>query len=373
MRMDALALYGGNMSHAKAEFDLYSLVRENIQKLKPYSSARSEFGSEADVFLDANENAFGSPVGTGFNRYPDPLQKELKVRCAGMLRVAPSELYVGNGSDEAIDLLFRIFCEPGADEVIICPPTYGMYKVSAGINDVQVKEVSLTDDFQLDVPSVLGAINSRTKLIFICSPNNPTGNLMRRKSVIDIARGFSGIVVIDEAYIHFSDRRSFASELKTFPNVVILQTFSKAWGMAGVRVGLALADERIVALLNRVKPPYNVSGVAQRAVLEALEVRGLIDGWVGETIRERARLMKMLEDLKIVRKIYPTDANFVLVKFSDSNAVYRHLADSRIVVRDRSTVEGRRGGLRITVGTPAENDRLIGALRKFAIGEPAVL
>src|SRR5688500_17883564 len=231
--------YGGNMSEARTTFDLQGLVRKNIRNLKPYSSARSAFGGKAEVFLDANENAFGSPAGLGLNRYPDPLQNELKSRCSDMLGVSPSQIFVGNGSDEAIDLVYRIFCEPGVDEAIICPPTYGMYKVSGEVNNVRVVEVSLTGDFQLNVPAILAAITPETKLIFICSPNNPSGNLMRQESVTTIARGFRGIVIVDEAYIHFADRRSFVTELESFPNVIILQTFSKAWGMAGVRIGLA--------------------------------------------------------------------------------------------------------------------------------------
>ncbi|MEP6704568.1 MAG: histidinol-phosphate transaminase [Acidobacteriota bacterium] len=353
------------MSEASDPFDLKSLVRANIRSLKPYSSARCEFDGTADVFLDANENAFGSPAGDGYNRYPDPLQTDLKARAAVLLRVPPSQIFVGNGSDEAIDLMFRIFCEPRADEAIICPPTYGMYKVSAEINDVAVKVVSLNEDFQLDVPAILDAITPRTKLIFVCSPNNPTGNLMDEDAILKIAHSFRGMVVIDEAYINFAHQPSMVKKLHALPNIVVLQTFSKAWGMAGLRVGLAIANERVVSLMNRVKPPYNVSGVAQRLVLEALEKCGLIDEWIAEMWKERDRLVKELGALDVVRKIYPTDANFVLVKFSDSNAIYGHLVDRRIVVRDRSAVELCDGCLRITVGTRIENDRLIRALSGF--------
>jgi histidinol-phosphate aminotransferase len=351
-------------------FDLEKLVRPNILRLKPYSSARSEFEGEAEVFLDANENAFASPAGEGLNRYPDPLQKELKARVSELNRLATENIFIGNGSDEAIDLLFRIFCEPGRDNCVICPPTYGMYKVSADINDTAVKEVRLTADFQLDVSAVLNAVDEDTKLIFICSPNNPTGNLMRREDVIEIARAFNGIVVIDEAYIHFADTDSFTKELDRFPNLIVLQTFSKAWGMAGLRVGLAFADAAIIDLMNRVKPPYNVSGIAQRAVLEAIGKTDKMQAWVHETLRERSRLAEALERFDLVTRIFPTDANFVLIRTSDANAIYRHLIDAGIVVRDRSSVERCEGSLRITVGTPEENSRLLDALASFGAVEP---
>jgi len=390
----------------KDSIDLSALVRDNIRRLKPYSSARSEFAGSAEVFLDANENAFGSPAGNGYNRYPDPLQKELKERVAEMNGLDPSQIFVGNGSDEAIDLLFRIFCEPGRDECVVCPPTYGMYRVSADINDVAVKEVPLTSDFQLDVDAILNSVTTNTKLIFICSPNNPTGNLMRRGDVISIAEKFRGIVVIDEAYIHFSTRKrwtlqaeppalaggkdlaadqgelasdvsppahaaseltaeSFASEMSRLPNIVILQTFSKAWAMAGLRVGLAFASEQIIDLMNRVKPPYNVSGIAQQAVLEALGKRGEIDAWIGETIGERTRLNNALAEFEFVQKVHPTDANFLLVATTNANAIYQYLVDECIVVRNRNSVAMCEGCLRITVGTAEENDRLLTSLGNY--------
>ena len=390
----------------KDSIDLSALVRDNIRRLKPYSSARSEFAGSAEVFLDANENAFGSPAGNGYNRYPDPLQKELKERVAEMNGLDPSQIFVGNGSDEAIDLLFRIFCEPGRDECVVCPPTYGMYRVSADINDVAVKEVPLTSDFQLDVDAILNSVTTNTKLIFICSPNNPTGNLMRRGDVISIAEKFRGIVVIDEAYIHFSTRKrwtlqaeppalaggkdlaadqgelasdvsppahaaseltaeSFASEMSRLPNIVILQTFSKAWAMAGLRVGLAFASEQIIDLMNRVKPPYNVSGIAQQAVLEALGKRGEIDAWIGETIGERTRLNNALVEFEFVQKVHPTDANFLLVATTNANAIYQYLVDECIVVRNRNSVAMCEGCLRITVGTAEENDRLLTSLGNY--------
>lgn len=350
-------------------FDLQKIVRPNILRLKAYSSARSEFAGEAQVFLDANENAFGSPAGDGLNRYPDPLQKKLKARIAEINGVPASNIFVGNGSDEAIDLLFRIFCEPGRDNCVVCPPTYGMYRVSADINDIGVREARLAEDFQLDASRILDAIDDRTKLVFICSPNNPTGNLMRRGDIIEIARGFDGIVVLDEAYIHFADAGSFTKRLVSLPNLVVLQTFSKAWAMAGLRVGLAFANVAIIDLMNRVKPPYNVSGIAQRAALNALSDTAAMDSWIAETLSERRRLIESLGGLDFVLKIYPTDANFVLAKTTDANAIYEHLIAERIVVRNRSNVELCEGCLRITVGTPNENSRLLDALSTFRIAK----
>lgn len=346
-------------------FDLQNLGRKNIKNLKPYSSARSEFEGSAEVFLDANENAFGSPAGAGLNRYPDPLQRELKDRIAAMKGVSPSQIFVGNGSDEAIDLLFRIFCEPGRDEVITCPPTYGMYRVSADINDVTVREASLTADFQLDVRAILAGISGATKLIFVCSPNNPTGNLMSRGSILEIARQFTGIVVVDEAYIDFADEPSLLAELESLPNLVVLQTFSKAWGMAGVRVGLAFASSEIINLMNRVKPPYNVSGIAQQTVIRSLESSSTVREWIITARGERSRLENSLSDLDFVQRVYPSDANFLLVQVDDANSTYKYLIDEMIVVRDRSNVELCEGCLRITVGTPAENNRVLQALRSI--------
>ena len=346
-------------------FELERIVRSNILGLKPYSSARSEFDGAAEGFLDANENSFGSPAGDGYNRYPDPLQKELKARIAAIKQLKTSQIFVGNGSDEAIDLLFRIFCEPGNDEVIICPPTYGMYVVSAEINDVTVKEVPLTMQFGLDVESVKSAMSERTKLLFVCSPNNPTGNLMNRESIIALAGIFDGIVVVDEAYIDFAGQPSISTEIEHLPNVVVLQTFSKAWGMAGLRVGLAFASAEIVELMNRVKPPYNVSGIAQRAVIDAMGESDTVDKWVGQILAERERLSRKLTKFRWVKKVYPSDANFVLVRVENAVSAYRHLIGEKIVVRDRSAVRLCDECLRITVGTSSENDRLIEALSRF--------
>ncbi len=346
-------------------FDLDKLIRPNIARLRPYSSARSEFEGEAEVFLDANENAFGSPAGSGYNRYPDPMQNELKSRIAEMQIVATENIFVGNGSDEAIDLLFRIFCEPGRDECIICPPTYGMYQVSAEINDAIVREVRLNAEFQLDVEAVFASISPATKLIFICSPNNPTGNVMKRQDILRITKSFAGIVVVDEAYIDFAGEPSMTNELLTHPNLVILQTFSKAWGMAGLRVGMAFAGARIIELLNRVKPPYNVSGIAQQAVIDALRDGAQIRSWVITILSERDQLREAIGRLPMVETIYPSDANFLLVKVARTGDVYRDLIGEKIVVRDRSSVVLCDDCLRITVGTPEENDRLVAALNNI--------
>lgn len=348
-------------------FDLNGLVRPNILRLKPYSSARSEFEGDADIFLDANENAFGSPAGDGYNRYPDPLQKELKALIGRTNGLSIEQMFVGNGSDEAIDLLFRIFCEPGRDEAIVCPPTYGMYGVSADINDVSFRKVPLTNAFQLDVEAILSAVNSHSKLIFICSPNNPTGNLMRRADIEVLLNNFCGIVVIDEAYIDFAAEPSMITELDHFPNLVVLQTFSKAWGMAGLRVGMAYASAEIITLMNAVKPPYNVSGIAQRAVIEAITDKNSVEDWIRRTLSERDRLISELDKLSFVQRIFLSDSNFVLVKMEDARGVYKYLVEKKIVVRDRSNVQLCEGCLRITVGTEKENSRLLKAFSEHAL------
>jgi histidinol-phosphate aminotransferase len=346
-------------------FDLENLVRENIKNLTPYSSARKEFSGAAQIFLDANENSFGSPLAQNYNRYPDPQQTEIKEKIAKWNNVEPSEIFVSNGSDEAIDLLFRIFCEPNRDEVIICPPTYGMYKVSAEINAVRTKKVFLTSDFQLDIQNIRQAIDNRTKLIFICSPNNPTGNLMRRDAILKIVGSFRGIVVVDEAYIHFSPEKSLVSEINDFPNLVVLQTFSKAWGLAGLRIGLAFANEEIIKLFNRVKPPYNVSQIAQEAILKALENKSQVEKTIAGIIAEREKLIENLREFSFVTKIYPSDANFVLVKTTDAETIYKFLLDEKIVVRNRNNVELCAGCLRITIGTTEENEALLNSLKKL--------
>jgi histidinol-phosphate aminotransferase len=346
-------------------FNLENLVRENIKRLVPYSSARKEFAGAAQIFLDANENSFGSPLAVNYNRYPDPLQLEIKERVAENNNVKTSEIFIGNGSDEAIDLLFRIFCEPRRDNALICPPTYGMYEVSAAINDVSIKRANLTEDFRLDFQAIENEIDENTKLLFICSPNNPTGNSFTREEILNLTKNFGGIVVVDEAYIHFSSENSMIEEIKTLPNLVVLQTFSKAWGLAGLRVGLAFASEEIIALFNKVKPPYNVSQIAQEAILDALGKRNTVEKIIAEIIAEREKLIENLERFSFVQKIYPTDANFVLVKTTDANSIYRFLLNEKIVVRNRNNVELCEGCLRITVGTPQENAELVNALKKL--------
>ena len=348
--------------------NLENLVRENIKRLTPYSSARKEFSGAAQVFLDANENSFGSPLAVKYNRYPDPLQSKLKEKIAEKNSVNPNEIFLGNGSDEAIDLLFRIFCEPRRDNILICPPTYGMYEVSAEINDVGIKRANLTEDFRLDRAKIESEIDENTKLLFICSPNNPTGNSFAKVDISTLARNFSGIVVVDEAYIHFSREESFAREINKFPNLVVLQTFSKAWGLAGLRVGSAFANEEIIRLFNKVKPPYNISEIAQDAVLEAFENENRVKETVRKIINEREKLIENLSKLEIITKIYPTDANFVLVKTIDAERIYRFLLDEKIVVRNRNNVELCEGCLRITIGTPEENENLVKSLEK--VSEP---
>jgi histidinol-phosphate aminotransferase len=346
-------------------FDLEKTVRENIKRLTPYSSARKEFSGAAQIYLDANENSFGSPLETNYHRYPDPLQTEIKREIAALKHVQPNEIFVGNGSDEAIDLLFRIFCEPRLDNILICPPTYGMYEVSAAINDVAIKRVNLTDDFQLDLRAIERAIDERTKLLFICSPNNPTGNSFPREEITKLTETFGGIVVVDEAYIHFSPEKSFTAEINCFKNLVVLQTFSKAWGLAGARVGLAFANAETIALFNRVKPPYNISQPAQETILRALKNGAAVERTIAEIVSEREKLIKKLPEIPCVEKIYSTDANFVLVKTTDAEKIYRFLLDEKIVVRNRNNVELCAGCLRITVGTPAENKSLLEALKKI--------
>jgi histidinol-phosphate aminotransferase len=345
-------------------FILDKLVRENIKRLVPYSSARKEFTGAAQIFLDANENSFGSPLPENYNRYPDPLQTEIKTILGRENAIEIDEIFVGNGSDEAIDLLFRIFCEPRRDNILICPPTYGMYEVSAAINDVKIKKANLTEDFHLDLEAIQTTIDDNTKLLFVCSPNNPTGNGFPPVEILSLAEEFSGIVVVDEAYAHFSKERSLIGEIRNFPNLVVLQTFSKAWGLAGLRVGLAFANAQIITLFNRVKPPYNVSQIAQKAIIEALENKNEVEKTIAEIISERDKLIEKLSEFSFVRKIYPTDANFVLARTNDANRIYQFLLNEKIVVRNRNNVELCEGCLRITVGTPDENAELLKALKK---------
>lgn len=346
-------------------FDLDRLVRDNIKSLIPYSSARGEYGGDARIFLDANENAFGSPLEKDYTRYPDPLQSKIKDRLAAIKNITPSRIFVGNGSDEAIDLLIRIFCRPGEDNILLCPPTYGMYEVSAAINDVDVRRANLNGDFELDVDAVLNAICDSTKLIFLCSPNNPTGNLLDREAIIETVSAFDGIVVIDEAYIHYSDESSLIEDLEAHPNLVVLQTFSKAWGLAGLRVGLAFAGEEIIALFNKVKPPYNISQASQETVLKALANKEIVEKNIEQTIAERKRLELEFPRFRFVEKVYPSDANFLLTKVSNATDLYGFLLSERIVVRNRSNVVLCDECLRVTVGTPEENHALLSAFERY--------
>jgi len=352
-------------------FDLNALLRPHIRTLKPYSSARDEFSGSASIFLDANENPFGSVTGADINRYPDPLQRELKELIAPIRRVVPEQIFLGNGADEAIDLLYRAFCNPGQDEVIILPPTYGMYRVSADLNDVRIKEVPLIpEDFRIDVDGVLEAITEQTKMIFICSPNNPTGNAMRRQSIEGILKHFNGLVVLDEAYSDFSPQRSFVDRLNEFPNLIVLQTFSKAWGMAAIRLGMAFASQEIVQVLNRIKPPYNISGLTQQEALEGVKRLNRKETIVKEILKERAWLGTKLKEMELVEKVYNSDANFILIKVPEARKVYEYLVGEGIIVRDRSQVALVLDCLRITVGTSEENKKLLKALKAF---EPSAI
>jgi histidinol-phosphate aminotransferase len=346
-------------------FQLDKLLRDNIRQLVPYSSARDEFKGEAQVFLDANENSLGSPLTRWYNRYPDPLQWKVKEALSRVKGVAPQHIFLGNGSDECIDILYRAFCVPGKDNVIINPPTYGMYEVSAHINDVEVRRATLLDDFQLDLVHLENLVDENTKIIWICSPNNPTANSMNRQDVETVLNNFPGLVVVDEAYINFSRHRSFIQELPDYPNLVVMQTMSKAWGLAGLRLGMAFASEAIIDIYNKVKPPYNISQATQELVLKALEETDQVNDMIRALVTMREQMSGELAALPVVKKIYPSDANFLLAKVTDPKAVYQYLLGKGIVVRDRSKVELCEGCLRITVGTELENRQLLEALSQL--------
>jgi len=346
-------------------FNIDTILRKNIKELIPYSSARDEFKGEASVYLDANENSFGSPLAESYNRYPDPLQFKVKQRLTEIKGMPTQNIFLGNGSDEAIDILFRAFCNPGIDNVITLPPTYGMYEVSANINDIEIRKIKLKTDYQLDMEGISEAIDEHTKIIFICSPNNPTGNSIDRQDIETILVNFSGLVVIDEAYINFSRQKTFIQELTEYPNLVVLQTLSKAWGLAGLRVGMAFASEEIIEVFNKVKPPYNINEASQKLALEALQNVDQVNEWIKKTVDEREKLVKDLALLDIVIKIYPSDANFILVKTTDPKGIYQYLVKYGIIVRDRSKVELCENSLRITIGTPEENIILLNALKTF--------
>jgi len=341
--------------------NLQKLIRSNIYSLKPYSCARDEFKGEASVYLDANENPMNAP----YNRYPDPLQWKLKEKIAKIKHVRPEQIMLGNGSDEPIDLVFRIFCEPKEDNIVAIEPTYGMYKVCADINNVEYRKAFLNEDFTLDADRVLAAVNEKTKIIFLCSPNNPSGNLLNRTEMLKIVENFSGIVIIDEAYIDFSSEKSWLEDLDNYLNIIVLQTFSKAWGMASVRCGMAFASEEIISYFNKVKYPYNINLLTQNFVGEQLDYEDRKNEWVRMLLEQRSYLEKELKKLPFVEKVYPTDANFLLVKVPDAKGTYQYLVDKGIIVRNRNTVSLCQGGLRITVGTLKENQTLITELQKF--------
>jgi len=346
-------------------FQLDTLLRPHIAALVPYSSARDEYTGTVGVFLDANENPLGSTTTEGdYNRYPDPHQQAIKQRLAPLKGVRPEQIFLGNGSDEPIDLLVRATCQPGVDQILIMPPTYGMYEVSASINDVAVTKVPLTPDFQVDTDAVLAAITDRTKLIFLCSPNNPSGNLLQPdaiRRILDAAQ--TALVIVDEAYIDFADVPSWAAQLDRYPNLVVLQTFSKAWGLAGLRLGMCFASPELIAVMNKIKPPYNISAPTQALALDALTHEADKRQMVDAIMAERQWLADALQTLPMVEHIHPSDANFLLVRFADAKGTFASLIDQQVIVRDRSSVKLCDGCLRITVGTRAENERLIEVLR----------
>lgn len=341
--------------------DINKLVRKNIAELQPYSCARDEFKGEASVYLDANENPWNSP----FNRYPDPLQWELKEGISRLKRVATDNIFLGNGSDEPIDLLYRAFCEPGTDNVVAMEPTYGMYKVCAGINNVEYRKVLLNDKFDIEASAILEAVDAHTKLIWLCSPNNPTGNSLNRQQIHTLIQQFSGIVVVDEAYIDFSEQESFTSYLQQYPNLVILQTFSKAWGSAAIRLGMAFANQAIIQVLNKIKYPYNINILTQKQAVKLLEQEKSVSNWVDVLLKQRCWLRDALSELNFVEQIYPSDANFILIKVQDANALYHFLVERGIIVRNRNTVSLCLGCIRITVGSPEENKILIETMKSF--------
>ncbi len=345
--------------------DINLLLRDNIKKLIPYASARDEFSGTARIFLDANENSLGSPITPSYNRYPDPLQIKIKERLTEIKGVLPKHIFLGNGSDECIDLLYRAFCNPGRDNVIIHTPTYGMYEVSAHIHDIEVRRAALTEDFQLDLESMEKQIDEHTKIIWICSPNNPTGNSLNRQDVEVIMNNFEGLVVIDEAYINFSRQQSFIRELTEYPNLVVLQTLSKAWGLAGLRVGMAFASDLIIGVMNKIKPPYNIGQATQEIVLKALEGTTRVNEMIKEIVQMRNELAEKISRLSSVMNVYPSDANFLLVKIVRARNIYEDLLSKGIVVRDRSSAPGCSDCLRITVGTKEQNEQLLNILSQY--------
>ena len=339
--------------------DIKFLVRPNILALAPYSCARDEFKGEASVYLDANEN----PYDNGTNRYPDPLQQEVKKLLAPLKGVVTEQIFLGNGSDEAIDLVYRIFCRPGMDNVVAPAPTYGMYQVCADVNDIEYRAIPLKQDYQLDIDSMRKAIDVNTKVIWLCSPNNPTGNVFAKEDILWFLDNSNSIVVVDEAYIDFSDKATMVEMLEKYPNLIILQTFSKAWGQAAIRLGIALASKEIIALFNKVKYPYNVNILTQKQAIKVLEDVKKKEQQVAEILEQRAILKDLLLSLTCVEEVYPSDANFLLVKVNDANGIYKYLQDKGIIVRNRNRVTLCQNCLRITVGTPIENAEIFNALK----------
>ena len=348
----------------KEEFNINNIVRENVKGLKPYSSARDEYVSDGTqmIFLDANEN----PFNNGVNRYPDPQQRDLKAVLSEQKGVKVKNMFLGNGSDEVLDLIFRAFCEPNRDNIISLPPTYGMYKVLSGINAVENREVLLTKDFELDVEGILSAVDENSKIVFICSPNNPTGNSFGEMAILRLLNEFAGLIVIDEAYIDFSTKESWLKRLSEFQNLIITQTLSKAYGMAGIRLGMCFASQEIISILNKIKPPYNVNELTQKRALEQVPKIKSLKSEVAEILKQKGTLLKILNQIDFIQKIYPSDANFVLVKVDNANKRYSQLLEKGIVIRNRTTQSLCENSLRFTIGTNAENLKLISALTEIA-------
>lgn len=347
------------------KINIEELVRENIRNLKPYSSARKEFSGKADVLLDANENPYGSPLEKKYNRYPDPDQTRLKQVFAEVNNLPTDHIAIENGSDMMIDHICRVFCQPGKDNIIVLPPTFAMYEVAAHTNGNEVREVLLGNDFRMDAKEILKAVDGNTKVIFLCSPNNPTGNVMDRNEIKYLLDHFKGIIVLDEAYNNFSNQRSFVHELQDYNNLIVLQTLSKAWGLAGLRIGIAYSDPVIAGYLNKIKTPYNLSIASEEMAIKALGQSAMVNEWIKEIIAQRNLLADSLLAFDFVEKVYPSEANFLLIKVKDAQALYDYLLSQNIIVRNQSNKPLLINCLRISIGTPEENKLLISALKKF--------
>ena len=341
--------------------EIDNLLRDNIKSLTPYSSARDEYQGDEAILLDANENPFNTP----YSRYPDPLQHQLKEKISSIKQVPADQIFLGNGSDEPIDLIIRIFCEPRIDNIVAIEPTYGMYKVAADINNVEYRKVLLSENFQLIASKLLSAVDKNTKLIFLCSPNNPTGNCLDESEIVKVLNSFAGIVILDEAYMDFSGKKGFLERLTEFPRLVVLQTFSKAWGLASIRLGMAFASKQIIDALSKIKYPYNINILTQQNAIDALENVEKKNDWINMIITNKTILISELEDCRVIRKIYPSDANFFLIKVDEPKMVYDYLVENKIIVRNRSNISLCAGCLRITVGTQEENNTLTKVLKKY--------